>query len=585
VYFDREGYDENIFTGEDLNAKHNWGLRGDLRFEASDSLTLTLLADYRKVDQDGRAMDIGGYATADSAWQGLGFGIAGPGVFYQGSPLAATIDYFFGLGGFYTGVAAVDTDPWDRKLSVNFAGEEELDAYGLALIVDVEFKNMALKSITSYRTHDFYQAYDLDGSEFELTRQGGPESVDAFMQELRLNSIAGEKFDWIAGLFYYHQESVNEFNITINNIFADPDLLLFGYFMDILMGGALTGAEFGTTHTRGEITLDSYAAFVRGTYHINDKLDITLGGRYTYEEKDSDYFQSSPSGNIAFGLEEISRQINSGSWSAFTPAVIVDYSFTPEIHAYATYATGFKSGGFSDIVGSIPDESFEQETTTNYEIGLKAKLFDERMHLGVSVFQFDWDDKQGTLRLPPKSITATVDIMKEATLGDVQTRGFELEIMALPVRDLTLSGGLGIIKSEWTSVSQDAYDEGMREGDSLEYVPEWSLNLGVKYDFSIGDFCRAFAGVNGVYRDDIYIEGNDPNVEAVQKGYALINAQLGFALLSIADLDITFWVKNITDEEYITFQTSTSLDNLVSQVMYNRIGAPRTFGIDIRYNF
>ncbi|MBW2366976.1 MAG: TonB-dependent receptor [Deltaproteobacteria bacterium] len=581
VFFDREGYEKNSFTGGDLNAKHNWGLRGDLRFEATESVTLSLLADYRKVDQDGRAMDTGGYNQDPST---AFFGLTGPGMLYQGSAINNLLAMIM-PGYTFGGLAQIDADPNDRKILIDFTGKEELDAWGVALNVDVALKNMAFKSISSYRTHDFFQSYDVDATEVDFTHQGSPESVDAFMQEFRLTSTGNDKFDWITGLFYYHQESLSEYDAEIKDIFS-PELAPFGNAFNILFGGALTGAPFGITHTEGKVTLDSYAAFVHGTYHVNDKLDIALGGRYTYEEKDIAYSQSSPLGNILVGLEAFPLQLNSDSWDAFTPKAVVDYSFTPDIHTYASVAKGFKSGGFSDYLGSLPDQSFEQEITWNYEIGLKASLLDRRIYFSAAAFWLEWFDQQGTLRLPPKeSGAAVVDVLKEATIGDIETKGVEIEILALPMQGLTVSAGLGILDSEYTDVTEEAaLQEGLQKGDKVSAVPDWSLNFGAKYNFSLGDFAHAFVGVNGEYRDDLLIAGPTPNVEAVQKGYALINAQIG--ILSVTDRwRVIFWAKNIGDEDYITYQRGSEIDSLVFQALYNRLGAPRTFGVDVRYNF
>jgi len=589
VYFDRNGYETNVFTGNDANAKHNWGVRGKLRYDASDDLTFSLIADYRKVDQDARAMDTAGYNQDASTTT---FGVDGPGLIYTGSTLNPLFASFV-PGYTFNGIAALDTDPFDRNVSVDFEGREELDAWGLALVTDVDFNNMSLKSITSYRTHDFFQSFDLDSTEADNTRQGAPESVDAFTQELRLTSAQDDTFEWIAGLFYYNQKSISEFNIELRDPATSPDMAELVLAIDQIFGalgvlppGFLNAAPFGTTFTRGEVQLNSYAAFAHGTYHVTDRLDLTVGARYTHEKKEVDYIQTSPLGNVLFGLENIPRQQNSDTWSSFTPAFIVDYKFNPDVHAYASITKGFKSGGFSDIVGSLPDQGFDPETTWNHEIGLKAVMLDNRMQLSAAAFILNWNDQQGTLRLPPRAGgVAVVDILQEANIGDIQTKGIEVEVAALPFEGLRLTGGLGILSSKYRSVTPEAAAQaGVTVGTKVAGVPDWTVNFGARYGFEVGDIGEAFFSVNGVYRDDQIIDSVIPGTDAVQEGYGLINAHAGFSHED-SGWSVNLWVKNIGDKDYITFQTGTSLDNFVYQSLRHRLGAPRTYGFDLRRSF
>jgi len=597
VWFEREGYTTNTVTGEDANGKHNWGTRANLRFNASDDVTISITGDYRKVDQDGRALDISGYnVDPATAFFGLGpaFGgldFTGPGLIYQGSPTNAILQAV--LPGYtYNGSATVDTDPFDRTVTQDFAGKEELDAWGIAVTTDVDFENMSLKSITSYRTHEFFQSFDLDATDADNTRQGGPEEIDSFMQELRLTSTSDGRFEWMTGVFYYYQDSVTEFNVEIRDpaVSADNaqlipaiDQILSG-LLGILPPGFLSAAPFGITHTEGKVKLNSYAAFANSTFHVSDRLDLTVGARYTYEEKSVDYIQTSPLGNVIFGLEDIPRQQNSDNWSAFTPTFIANYHWSPDVLTYASVAKGFKSGGFSDIIGSIPDQSFEQEITWNYELGLKAQLFDGRLNFSAAAFQLDWQDQQGTLRLPPKD-GGVVDILQEATIGDVETTGIELEFVAIPMENLQLFGGFASIDKSYKAVTAVAAAQaGIAAGDDIATVPDYTLNLGGRLSILMGSRGDAFVSVAWEYRDDLIIDGTDPAVTNVQDGYGLLNASFGF-YSSNDHFSIVAWGKNLNDEDYISFQRETSIDNFVYQALRHNLGPPRTYGIDLRYSF
>lgn len=561
LYNDRDGYETNTLTGNDVNNRHDWGIRSALRIRATDRLELNLAADYRKVDQTGRAMDTAGY-NMDPETAPLG---PGPGLLYL------------------IGLAQTDDDGFDRRVTVDYEGVEEVDAWGASLTADLTFDGADLKSITAFRTHDFNQSYDLDITEVDLNRQGGPESVDAWSQELRLTSTGERSLDWILGLFYYHQKSHNEFNIELH---TSPEALVLLDAINDLFGlppGFVTGLPFGTTHTDGRVELDSYAAFAHTTWHATDKLDVVLGGRGTYERKSVEYFQSSPEGNQLFGLEEIPYQENADDWSAFTPTAVLSYDWTDDILTYASISKGFKSGGFSDIVGSLPNQSFSQETTWNYEIGFKTALLGHRLVLNGAAFVFDWLDQQGTLRVSQGGIGA-VDLLMESTIGDVRTQGIELELSALPFTGFDLSMHFGMLDGEYRKVSPEAQEIGIQVGDELQEVPDWSAGLSAHYVRPLGALGQLSFGVDYDYRDDLLIAGPSAGGTSTQEAYGLLNATIGF---ESADerWSVLAWGKNLTDEEYVTFQTPESLDNFVYQVLRHRLGAPRTYGIDLRYSF
>ncbi|MGH8249876.1 MAG: TonB-dependent receptor [Steroidobacteraceae bacterium] len=560
LYNDREGYETNRVTGNDVNNRHDWGVRAALRVNPTDRLELNLATDFRKMDQGGRAMDTGGYNLDPAAPVG-----PGPGLLYL------------------LGLAAADNDGFDRSVAVDFEGVEELDAWGASLTADLAFEGAALKSISAFRTHDFFQSYDLDITEADINRQGGPESVDGFSQELRLTSTGERKLDWILGLFYYNQKSHNEFNVDLR---TTPDSLALVSFIEVLSGlpaGTLTSLPFGVTHTDGRVGLDSYAAFAHTTWHATDKLDLVLGGRYTYERKSVNYFQSSPIGNQVFGLEEIPFQHNSDNWSAFTPTAVLSYDWTDDVMTYATISKGFKSGGFSDIIGSLPDQSFRQEITWNYEVGFKTAFAGRKLVLNGALFQFDWQDQQGTLRVPQSGIG--IDLLVESTIGDVRTRGLELELTALPFEGFGVGARLGLLDGEYTEVSPEALAQGgLRAGDKLQAVPDWSAGLSAHYGLPLGGIGQLRFGADYDYRDELLIAGASAGGSSTQEAYGLLNATIGF---ESADerWSVLGWGKNLTDEEYVTFQVADSLNNFVFQTLRHRIGAPRTYGVDVRYRF
>lgn len=576
---EHSGYVSNRVTGNDVNDEGTWGIRGKLAFTPKDNVDLILSADYREVDQSTRTYDIAGFNTV-------------PGTLFQPN-----------------GPAIVDTDPFDRSISQDFEGDEMLEEFGASATLDVEFDGFSFKSISAYRTHDYFQSYDADNTEIAITTRETPEEMDSFFQELRLTSETGGKLDWIVGLNYYQQDTVNEFSSILNNDTLVNDRLVSTLLppaavgldqptLDFLFGAGVidtpdtlaflmaVGAlvpPFGETRSVGETDLNSLAGFANFDFHATDRLNLSLGLRYTSEDKDFSYEQTSTPGNTFFGLTEVLYFEDSQSFNSFTPSLGFDYSLSDDTLIYGKAAKGFKSGGFNDGFDSNPDAAFEEEELWNYEIGSKSTLLSGRAQLNLAAYMMDWKNVQNIFNeVPPGGLFPRRQL---DTAGDIEIKGIEAEAILNATKALQLTGNVGIVDAEFAEVSTRLAALGATAGDPVENVPKFTVSAGLTYTHEFSNAATLSLSGNVEHRDDTPLTTIQTGVPNIQPAYSLVDAGLIFTSAT-EDWTVQLWAKNITDEEYVTalFDADNTAASPIGAA-YHSLGIPRTYGITIRRVF
>lgn len=579
AFTDRGGYVRNRFTGRAVNDEGNWGVRAKLRFTPSDVVEIIASLDYREVDQSTRTYDIAGFFTT-------------PGPLFQPH-----------------GPAEVDTDPFDRSISQDFEGRETLEELGGSLTVNVDLGFASLKSISAFRTHDYFQSYDADNTEIPITIRETPEDFDSWSQELRLTSSQGGRFDWIVGVNYYHQKTTSEFASILNNETLVGDRLLSTLLppeaigqtqatLDFLWSigvldtpdtlsllttfGALT-PPFGETRSVGKTKLDSYAAYGSTTFHVTDRLNLTAGIRYIYERKSFAYEQASAPGNEFFLLPTIAPFRAKETFNAVTPAIGIDYRPSDNAMLYAKASRGYKSGGFNDGFASTVGNAFQAEKMWNFEAGAKATFLDGRLRTNLAAYLMRWDDVQTIFNdIPDGSVIPffTVD-----TAGDIEIKGLELEATALVTRGLTLTGGLGLINARFASVSARLAAAGGAKGDPVENVPEYSIYGGIEYAHALSGGASITIGANIEARGKVPLTTVRTGFPNEQSAYSLVDGHLSFNGAS-GHWTVQFWGKNLTNKKYVT--ALFDVDNTPSSPIgaaYHSLGTPRTYGVTLRSRF
>ncbi len=382
---------------------------------------------------------------------------------------------------------------------------------------------------------------------------------EAWSEEVRLTSDFNGIFNFMAGFLY--QETKREFQ----------QWFAFGGLKDtvnITQPWQVYTANSKDSSTDGE----TFSPFFQFMLQPREDIEITVGARYTEEEKDSSFVH--PYMNVALrGLwrnqEPLSAQQKFDEWS---PEATIRWDVTEETSVYLAYKTGYKSGGFSNsglfsseaLGGSVNDFLFEPETAKGYEFGVKSTLLDNQMRLSFTAYSYDYEDLQVDFFNAPVFQFITLNA------GESTTEGFEAEGEFAPhaLPGLSLRGSIAYNKSEYEDFISPCWAgqtaaqgcnlvvEGTGaagqdiSGEPTAMAPEWSACLGISYQYEFGNGMSAGITLDAMYSDD-YNASGFANPHAMRDSYTTLNGNV-FVAGSEDRWELMLIGKNLTDEHIIS---------------------------------
>ncbi|MEZ5475768.1 MAG: TonB-dependent receptor [Steroidobacteraceae bacterium] len=572
----RDGYTRNAFDGKKVNDKDVKGVRLSLLAEPTDRFNALLTADYiRERSTPGYAVPLTLNAMRDPL---------------PTTPVSRT-------GSFWVTNSDI-IDPLN-----------DLDQWGVS--ATLEFKatdNMTLKSISSYRAMENLLYLDADGDvfapppsitgRFHLFQDQEQYQISEELQAL--GTLADNRLRYVAGLYFFRENNKED---TRSVVGLPP-------FFGLPLG--IAGRFDLTNIAREEMTTDSYAAFVSGTYEITDRLSLTAGLRYTRETKEFTNHAILPNGTqdvvclnttgatpvqaaalpctpaqVALGYVSFTNQSAfDKTWTDTTPRVVVDYKFTDRVLAYVSAAKGFKGGttsgrdtaalrNYSRIIG-------DPETNWSYEAGLKADWLDRRLRTNAAVFHNEYEGLQFGVTTPDGGFG-------RINAGNATIEGLELEVTAVPVEGLELNAALGLLDGEYTkwtaALSTCTAQRGLTTVEQylnlpMKQSPKWSYRVGANYSHDMGQRGVLSMGADYSAKDDHY--NNLCATEGIRvQNYEFLNAQLRWENPQ-GNFLVTLAGNNLTDSEVFNggFDFGRSL-GFAAGYMY----APRLWSLSARYDF
>lgn len=429
----------------------------------------------------------------------------------------------------------VDPVPNDAKyININRTdNRHHADTWGTNLIVNWDFGDYTLKSVTAYEDVETDYLGDIDQSPQSLDELRFQQDGEQISQEFNLSYDGGGDLTWISGLFALKED--------------------FGYRTSGPLFGDVPGAAL-PLDAHSQRDTKTYAAFGEATYQLTDAFSLTGGLRYTYEEKDATLdslltygeFGTSPAGLVVPIIPETSR---SESWDAWSGRILAKYEFGADSMVYGSVSRGFRSGGYNLGAFFDPNEftTVDPEFLTSYEVGLKTTVFDDRLRANIAAFMYDYNDLQ-VFTFTQGSSTANPIVIALENAADAEVSGFEGEFTAIPVDGMTLSLGIGYLDATYENyISNIAGD---LSGNRLPGAPEWNINASGQHEFTLPNRWVLTPRIEYVYVDQRYFDSNQ--LEAISSGgsHELFNARLSLGPEE-GGWEVALWAKNIGDEEYV----------------------------------
>jgi len=414
-----DGYVRNLAPGgrTDLNDRNEDDIRAKLLIKPFDNFRINLSGDYMsKRDADGDAYTNLFPGAPEQIGAALGGGVS---------------------HSFYGTYSNTGSDGKTPKTGANIFGN------GGTLRIDYDVGPATLSSITIYRYLSEMNLGDVDATGADLENFGNSALTKQYTQELQATSHWSYPVNYVAGLYYLRETASDLANVSGDAI-----------------GPGLDFAGAGLVH------VTSLAPYAQLDYAVSDRFSIIGGARYTKETKDLIYSEGiigplAPDGNPGPGATAAPLGVCTApgetlcaaprarnTFDQFTPKLTLSYKPAEGYLLYATYAKGFKSGGFSLPAFGTPD-SVKPETLDDYELGWKMETGTFRFN--GAAFYYKYRDLQIAVIDPN---TSTVHIENAAAANP---SGVEFDFTWAPLRAVELGAGGGYLNAKYTSFTGDDY--------------------------------------------------------------------------------------------------------------------------------
>jgi len=541
---DAEGWADNVTLGNQQNDAEEIAVRAQLVWAPTDALSMQLIGDY-----------------SDRDYGDLGYG------------------------------APVDCDCDD--IFHDFQRNDQKENTGLQLNVDWALSDaLTLTSLTGYRKVDSESYFDPDMNVTDQTPltlspvteststptvpiSVAPEPItvagvshfvaleqEFLSQELRLAGRTAS-VDWLLGAYYFEQEMLQDRSFDIG-----------------------PGVPFVPLYIREAFSedRDGYAIFGQATIDLTNRLELTAGARYSDENVEV-------GGDRVLNILDASifafPKVGDTSYDNVSGTLSLAYDLSDDILTYATVAMGWKAGGINRFPSRDNAISpYDDETSINYEAGVKARLLDNRASVNVAVYYIDIEDQQLLAVVPDPAGGTPITIIDNAAASSSQ--GLEVEFQGMLTDRLGLDLSYAYTDTEFDDYLQrDAAGNTVdRSGTPFEFVPEHTFSATLRYTMPLSNGNEVELRLNHQYTDEFTSATGNFNAPLgtlnENDSQSRWNAR---AIYRAGKITATLYVDNLTDEVDYSLIDYDPFPTLDTAVLYGKPRQPRTVGAVLRYEF
>lgn len=575
----RHGTSFNSVTGKDVDNISRAALRGKLLWEPSADLQVTLGVAYSTADETGVARDI----VAND-----------PLVPVTHEPLLGFVP---------------DRDP--RTVQMNDDGRYSNDQYAANLHIEKDFNpgnwmNGQLVSITTARNFDSDETpQSITGTPSPIYNVATPKDNETYSQEFRFISDYDGPLNWVGGVFFYYSDETR--NVETDFHWATTNS---GGFLQALAGCPVQDPAdsamfsispacvenfpqlFALSHYAfvENVRTTSVAAYAQGTYDIGDHLAITLGGRYTYDEKK---LKGRTSGDFDFVWNPLPGATlrDTDSWDEATWRAAVQWNPVDRIMLYGSASTGFRSGAYAIGQGnpSLLDKPVAPETVLGFEVGLKSWWFDDRVQLNVAAYDATYEDLQFFVQS-----AGTLGVAQTTNAGEATSQGIELEFLWAITPELTYGLNYSHQTGDSKGIPADVQEDVPLGTPPAGTIPNaYTMMLDYLKPWGNGEFSFHF---DFTHKDEYTLEFVDNSVPGLRtETVADVAMSMGYEFKN--GWSVQAWVKNLLDEDivlygqdfwfgvYDVFTAFVTNPEVQNSSWGPRYSEPRTYGVTVQYQF
>lgn len=607
-------YDTAI--GANLQKQDNFSVRGQLLWQPASNLDLTLSGDFSLQNP---YCCVQYYARVGATQRPLN---------RQYAALAAAFGY-----------KPPSFDPFDRVTDLDATINSRQEVGGLALVGNWDVGGATITSVTAWRYWDWKPANDRDFTGLPITTVSqNPSQQKQFSQELRIGSNGSRKLNYTLGAFFFTQ-TINTQGSQVQGSAASRWLLNPG---NVAVGA--TGCATATTAACNPLVLNgltstntihfsnqSFALFGKLNWEATSKLHIQPGVRVNYDRKSGFYESvvsiSNARYNFVATADNVASLLASGAATAdqfntlapqrYSPRfsawnvsgdLTLSYDFNPDIHAYATYARSFKSGGINlsglplnatNTGVDLTTQTVKPEKVNHFELGLKTQFLNRRVTVNLAAFWDDVHDYQATVN----NGQTTVIRGYLANAGLVRVRGLEFDSSFRPSSRVSLYVNGALIDAKYIrfrnapcppelsggnpalngATPAPAGTPGLSpltcdiSGQILPGISKYAVSWGGEVNQPVAGG-QVYFGYDGSYRSRF---SSNPSRSAYTDidGYSLSNVRAGFRK---DQWNLYGWVRNVFNQNYFELLSTQSGS---TGLIVGQPGDPRTYGATLRISY
>ena len=560
---ERDGYYKDLDQDEAWDNRDRHNVRGQLLLTPTDDLEIRVIGDYTTKNES-----------------------CCPAAVWINGPVSA---FVAALGG--------DITPFDvdgsQRVGTNYEPYEDVEDWGVSFDATWDINDsVTFRSITAYREFEVDRGQDIDFTNADILHpQDSNEKFENFSQEFQI--IGGnDNFSWLAGAYVYTEDLTSDEYIVLSD---DGPAYLSLLFTGGASATSLAPIFAGDPAGRGVpgqgydadyfTETEGWSVFTHNTWHVNEKMDLTLGVRYSWEEKDAGAVINGAAVGTSIddpfcGAIPIPSLCDNASWAnkedenEVTGTVKWAYQITDNMNLYLSYGRGYKAGGYNldqeavgnrDAGGNLVDQSrFNPETSDSYELGVKGEFLDRRLTVNSALFYTDFEDFQLNTFT---GLGFTVGNVEEVT-----TQGVELESFLSLGSGFFATLGVTYADARYGSLSGSNANLSDRR---LTQSPLWQGSASIFIDREVPNTDMRWMANLNVSHVGAANTGSDLDPEKLRRAFNLVNAQVGIRT-SDEKYEIVLWGRNLGDKR----TNSLVFDSVFQGGSFSTfLNPPRTYGI------
>jgi iron complex outermembrane receptor protein len=562
-----QGCEVGTLGGTDVS-----GARAQLRWVASDAVSVDLSLDYQRDDSEARPDILIGQlpvpaSGGNSDWNNLMIAKYGVGFDSRFIPKSHYVNY----GTF--------NDPYS---GLSFPPQTALDQKGAAATVNWKLADqMNLVVIGAWRNWNGQFSTDQDASPLGYSVVNGLQDFTYRTLEARLSGNAlGDRLEWTVGAFYYDGNSQSTQSVELPEAMG-PRFALYATNPTGITAG-LPNSLLVNGFDRGHY--ENTSGFVHGVYKLTDQWHFSVGGRYSDDKKHDDF------DNTIFA-SPVDSDATRVDWLAG-----LDYQVTSSLLLYTKASTGYRPPAYNPRPFQKSQfVSVKGENMTAYELGMKSDFLERRLRLNLAGFYSDYKQRivtQGGLQclqdangiaIPgtvpnPEGGSPCLALLPKTNYVNSpgKIKGGELEATFVPLDNLRFEASAGYTNF----TAQNKLTGGITRSGAPVYVPEWNGAAAVQYSFNLSNGSTITPRWDAYLQTQICTTTNTPT--SCSPGYTLHNARVEFANPDRA-WTLAAGVQNVTDKEYLL--NIFDLTGFGELTIEGQPGRPRTWYLSATRNF